>query len=108
MSGREPFVKFIPIEVALSGPRLVLFDQESPDETVGRFDTGEDPDHPLPSADLLVQALLHVGRAQPPAVLLGKHHHAHGVLEALLETGDGLGGDLPKARDEGGQLPASL
>ena len=50
MSGREPFVKFIPIEVALPAPRLVLLDQESPEETVGRFGTGEDPDHPLPSA----------------------------------------------------------
>ena len=50
MSGGEPFVKFIPIEVALPAPRLVLLDQESPEETVGRFGTGEDPDHPLPSA----------------------------------------------------------
>ena len=108
MSGREPFVKFLHVEIALPGPRLVLFDQESPEEAVGRCDTGEDPDHPLPSADLLVQALLHVRGTQPPAVLLGEPHHAHGVLETFLETGDGLGGDRLKARDEGGRLPAGL
>ncbi len=108
MSDREPFVKFIHVEIALPGPRLVLFNQERPYETVGRCDSGEDPDHPLPPADLLVQALLPVGRAQPSAVLLGEHHHAHGVLEALLETGDDLGGDRLEARDEGGQLPPGL
>jgi hypothetical protein len=86
----------------------MLFDQESPEETASRFDTGEDPNHPLPSTNLFVQTLLHVGRAQPLAVFLGEPHHTHGVLEAFLETGDGLGGDLLKARDEGGQGPASL
>ena len=100
MPGREPFVKFLHVEIALPRPRLVMFDQERPDETVGRCGVGEDPDHPLPSADLLIQALRHVGRTQPPAVLLGEHYHAHGVLEALLETGGGLGGDRLKARDE--------
>ena len=108
MSGREPFVKLIHVEIALPGPRLVLFDQESPEEAVGRCDTGEDPDHPLPSADLLIQALLHVRGTQPPAVLLGESHHAHGVLETFLETGDGFGGDRLKARDEGGRLPTGL
>ena len=34
MSGREPFVKFIPIEIALPGPRLMVFGQESSDEAV--------------------------------------------------------------------------
>ena len=108
MPGREPFVKLLHVEIALPGPRLVLFDQESPEGTVGRFGVGEDPDHPLPPTDLLVQALLPVGRAQPPAVLLGKPHHAHGVLETFLETGDGFGGDRLKARDEGGRLPPGL
>jgi hypothetical protein len=74
----------------------MLFDQESPEETVSRFDTGEDPNHPLPSTNLYVQALLHVGRAQPPAVFLGEHHHTHGVLEAFLETGTALGAILSK------------
>ncbi len=47
MSGREPLVELIHIKIALPGPRLVLFDQERPYETVGRLDSGEDPDHPL-------------------------------------------------------------
>ena len=87
----------------------MLFNQESPEETASRFDTGKDPNPPFPSTNLFVQALLDVGRAQPPTVCLGQHYHTHGVLETFLETGDGLGGNLLlKARDDGGQGPASL
>ncbi len=41
-------------------------------------------------------------------VSLGNPGTEIGVLEALLETGDGLGGGPLESRDEGGQLPPGL
>ena len=65
LSGRESFVELVHIEIAPPGPCFMLFDQERPEETASRFDAGEDPNHPLPSTNLFVQTLRHVGRGLP-------------------------------------------
>jgi len=45
-----------------------------------------------------------VGGPQAFAILFGPHDHAPGVLEARLQTGDGLGCALRQTRDEGGPV----
>ena len=66
---------FVSVEIPRSGrPLLVNLEQQGPRQPDHRIPVGEDPDDPVPPADLLVQALLAlVGRPEAPAIPLGQN-----------------------------------
>jgi hypothetical protein len=69
---------------------------------------GKYPNHPLAPPDFLVQALVHVGGAQPLPVFLGQRKHCRGILKAALQAFDRFGRFDLKLTDERSQLCACL
>ncbi len=71
-------------------PLIVLLGEQRPYHPHQRVPRGEDPDHPGPSLDLLVQTLERVRRVQPPAMLAGEVQVREHVLGRVLQELRGL------------------
>ena len=98
--GGRPRLEFIHVKALPFLPSLVLLGQQGADQAQGQLVVGEDADHPLPAANLLVQPLLHVRCAQTLAALVGQRHHYYDILESGFQAGYRLGRILGEALDE--------
>jgi len=78
----------------------MVFRQKSPDETDGGLFIREDSDHPFPSPDFFVKALLGVAGAKSGPVFPRERQDGQCFLEPFLEAIHGLGSLLLEALED--------